>query len=132
MGWPYAFLTDLSADAKAQRRESLSHYGSIAHYYSFFPAALFLLIRLILLVKSRIERKRRGRYSSIPGSPRAKAQRLTNLGDLKAKWTRLIWWLGEDVFLMGDNWGQRDEWVLGCGYFLWLLTLSVVGTGNGM
>lgn len=131
MGWPYAFLTDLSDDAKAQRRESLSHYASIAHYYSFFPAALFLLIRLILLVKSRIERKRRGRYSSIPGSPISKAQRLTNLGELKTKWTRLIWWLGEDVFILGESWGQRDEWIFGGAYTLWLLALSIIGTGNG-
>lgn len=132
MHWPYAFLTDLTDEQKAARRDSLSHYASLAHYYSFAPAVLFLLLRLVLRVKARIERRRRGRYSSIPGSPVSKAQRLTNLGDLKAKWTKAIWWLGEDVVLRGESWGQRDEWVFGFLYTLWLLALCVVGTGNGM
>lgn len=131
MHWPYAFLTDLTDEQKAARRDSLSHYASLAHYYAFAPAALFLLLRFVLRVKARIERRRRGRYSSIPGSPVSKAQRLTNLGDLKAKWTKAIWWLGEDVVLRGESWGQRDEWVLGSLYTLWLLALCVVGTGNG-
>lgn len=131
MGWPYAFLTSLSETAKAQRRESLTHYAALAHWYSFSPAVIFLLLRLILRVKAKIERRRRGRYNSVPGSPVSKAARLTTLGDVKAKWTRAIWWLGEDVWFMGEVWGQRDEWVFGSVYMVWLLTLCVVGTGNG-
>lgn len=42
------------------------------------------------------------------------------------------WWLGEDVWLMGSHWGQRDEWILGIAWTAWLLALSIHGTGKGI
>jgi hypothetical protein len=42
------------------------------------------------------------------------------------------WWLGEDVLFLGSHWGQRDEWVLGIAWSVWLLVLSIHGTGKGM
>ncbi|KAF5023945.1 hypothetical protein F66182_3983 [Fusarium sp. NRRL 66182] len=127
MGWPYEFVT-LPEEEKHQRRLSLDHYAYIAHLSAFVPALLILLFRLI----NRVRRTRHGQhqYSQVPGSPGVKAS--------QQKWTSRVadrlaiaqWWIGEDVYFLGDHWGQRDEWVIGIAWTGWLLGLCVYGTGK--
>ncbi|KAM0353636.1 hypothetical protein ACHAPU_001649 [Fusarium lateritium] len=125
MGWPYEFLT-LTDEEKHQRRLSLDHYAYIAHLSAFAPALLFVLARLI----NRVRRGRSSGYSQVPGSPGVKANRQRWISRLMAKGPMVQWWLGEDVAFLGTRWGQRDEWVLGIAWTVWLLVLSILGTGK--
>ncbi|CVK84063.1 related to ferric reductase [Fusarium mangiferae] len=125
MGWPYEFLT-LTDEEKHQRRLSLDYYACIAHLSAFVPALLFLVIRLI----NRVRKGRNSGYLQVPGSPGVKANRQRWISRLMEKGPIVKWWLGEDVVFMGSHWGQRDEWVLGTAWTVWLIVLSVHGTGK--
>uniref|UniRef100_A0A0D2XA13 Ferric oxidoreductase domain-containing protein n=1 Tax=Fusarium oxysporum (strain Fo5176) TaxID=660025 RepID=A0A0D2XA13_FUSOF len=125
MGWPYEFLT-LTDEEKHQRRLSLDYYAYIAHLSAFVPALLFLVIRLI----NRVRKGRNSGYLQVPGSPGVKANRQRWISRVMEKGPIVQWWLGEDVVFMGRHWGQRDEWVLGTAWTVWLLVLSVRGTGK--
>ncbi|KAF5660735.1 ferric cupric reductase transmembrane component 2 [Fusarium heterosporum] len=125
MGWPYEFLA-LTDEEKHQRRLSLDYYAYIAHLSAFAPALLFVLARLI----NRVRRGRNSGYSQVPGSPGVKANRQRWISRLMSKGPMAQWWLGEDVYFWGTYWGQRDEWVLGVVWTVWLLVLSVLGTGK--
>lgn len=127
MGWPYEFLT-LTDEEKHQRRLSLDYYAYIAHLSAFVPALLFLVVRFI----NRVRKGRNSGYLQVPGSPGVKANRQRWISRVMEKGPIVKWWLGEDVVLMGSHWGQRDEWVLGTAWTVWLLVLSVRGTGKGM
>lgn len=129
MGWPYEFL-DLTTEEKAARRKSLHQHASIAHLSVYALVLIFILIYGIIYVARRIQRRRR-RYHSVAGSPHIKFERLGPLGQLNSRWTKFMWWLGDDVNLFGRHWGQNDEWVLGVVWTLWLLSLCVRDTGNG-
>lgn len=130
MAWPYEFLLNLTDDEKAARRESLDHHAAIAHWSAYGLALLFLLARGVVHVARRIHRKRR-RYETIPGSPHVKFERLGPLGQLSLRWAKLSWWMGDDVEFMNQSWGQRDEWVVGIAWTVWLLSLCVRDTGKG-
>ncbi|KAF4340458.1 ferric cupric reductase transmembrane component 2 [Fusarium beomiforme] len=125
MGWPYEFLT-LTEEEKHQRRLSLDHYACIAHISAFAPAILFLIVRLV----NRVRKGRNSGYRQVPGSPGVKANRQRWISRLLEKGPMVQWWLGEDVYFIGSHWGQRDEWILGIAWTLWLLVLSVHGTGK--
>ncbi|EXL50225.1 hypothetical protein FOCG_10259 [Fusarium oxysporum f. sp. radicis-lycopersici 26381] len=125
MGWPYEFLT-LTDEEKHQRRLSLDYYAYIAHLSALVPALLFLVIRLI----NRVRKGRNSGYLQVPGSPGVKANRQRWISRVMEKGPIVQWWLGEDVVFMGRHWGQRDEWVLGTAWTVWLLVLSVRGTGK--
>ncbi|SCV32190.1 related to ferric reductase [Fusarium fujikuroi] len=125
MGWPYEFLT-LTDEEKHQRRLSLDYYAYIAHLSAFVPALLFLVVRFI----NRVRKGRNSGYLQVPGSPGVKANRQRWISRVMEKGPIVKWWLGEDVVFMGSHWGQRDEWVLGTAWTVWLLVLSVRGTGK--
>ncbi|KAF4445517.1 hypothetical protein F53441_10770 [Fusarium austroafricanum] len=125
MGWPYEFLT-LSDEEKHQRRLTLDYYAFIAHLSAFAPMLLFIVIRLV----NRVRRGRNGGYQQVPGSPGVKANRQRWITRVLEKGPMVQWWLGEDVYFMGSHWGQRDEWVLGIAWTIWLLILSIHGTGK--
>ncbi|KAI6777932.1 uncharacterized protein J7T54_003177 [Emericellopsis cladophorae] len=133
MGWPYRFVT-LSDEEKALRRKALDTYAAKSHLSLFLPPLLFLIIRLVLLVIDRVQRKQQaqqgGRYQSVPGSPIAKAHRLGNWGLLRERVVKIGWWLEDDIFRGDESWGQRGEWILGLGWLAWLLTLCVLDTGH--
>lgn len=134
MAWPYAFL-DLNDAEKAIRRESLNHYALIAHWSAFAPIPIYLIFQVI----QKIVRKRlrptdnggRGDYQRVPGSPLAKAKQMTASGELAARWRQLKWWMGEEVYFLGNHRGERDMWILGTAWMMWLLALCVVGTNGG-
>ncbi|SPJ81658.1 related to ferric reductase [Fusarium torulosum] len=125
MGWPYEFLT-LSDEEKHQRRLSLDYYAWIAHLSAFTPALLFVIARFI----NRIRRGGSSGYSQVPGSPGVKANRQRWISRVMGKGPMVQWWLGEDVWFLGSHWGQRDEWILGVAWTVWLLVLSIHGTGK--
>ncbi|KAG5787505.1 hypothetical protein H9Q69_013426 [Fusarium xylarioides] len=125
MGWPYEFLT-LIDEEKHQRRLSLDYYAYIAHLSAFVPALLFLVFRLI----NHVRKGRNSGYRQVPGSPGVKANRQRWISRVMEKGPIVRWWLGEDVVFIGSHWGQRDEWVLGTAWTVWLLVLSVHGTGK--
>ncbi|KAL7797232.1 hypothetical protein V8C37DRAFT_370409 [Trichoderma ceciliae] len=137
MGWPYHFLT-LSQDQVLLRRQTIDRYARIAHYSALAPAAIFLLLRLLLRAARPLLRLggrgrdggHRGQYAHVPGSPIVKAQRNGTFGTLATRWRALLWWLGDDAVFGGVSWGQRDEWLLGLVWTSWLLVLCVLGTGE--
>lgn len=126
MGWPYEFIT-LTDEEKHQRRISLEYYAHVAFLSAFIPCLISVSAQLI----ARARRARRGQYSEVPGSPGAKASRQRWAARMAGRWSAAQWWLGGDVCLLGSRWGQRDEWVLGVAWTLWLLILCVRGTGKG-
>ncbi|CAM1504225.1 Fc.00g018160.m01.CDS01 [Cosmosporella sp. VM-42] len=125
MGWPYAFIT-LNDEETELRRVALDHYASIAHYSAFAPAVIYLLYGL----GCRVLRRRQGDYQEVPNSPAVKASKLSYAADKARQWRVFTWWLGDDVYFMGNHWGHRDEWVFGLAWTAWLLVLCVRGTGN--
>ncbi|CAG9941318.1 unnamed protein product [Clonostachys rosea f. rosea IK726] len=129
MGWPYEFV-DLTSEEKLLRRQANDRYAAIAHFSALAPAVLCLLFRLGLAAVKRVLAGREQRYQEVPGSPVAKARRSGFLHSYETRWRKLTWWMGDDVVFLNDSWGQRDEWVLGIAWTVWLLLLSVLGTGK--
>lgn len=134
MGWPYEFA-GLSHEEKLQRRQTLDLYACTAHYSALVPALLFLVVRLArrVAVGSGLGSGSgdQGRYEPVPPSPAVKARRRAASGGVAAQWRRLRWWLQDDVYFAGAHWGQRDEWILGLAWTVWLLVLCVLDTGKG-
>lgn len=129
MAWPYKFIT-LDKQGVAIRRAALDRYASYAHYSALLPAVLFLLFRLSRHLMRQSNGKRGG-YDSIPDSPSLKSRQLRSVGMWQMRARKVRWWLEDDAVFMGQSWGQRDQWVFGIAWFCWLLTLCIVGTGEG-
>ncbi|KAI1174471.1 ferric reductase like transmembrane component [Nemania sp. FL0916] len=129
MGWPWHFV-DLDTSQLHARRLALDRYGLIAQLSTLAPVLLFLLYRLASWGVARVTGSSRGAYAALPGSPTSKRQRLTTVGAWSQGARKVLWWFGEDVVVLGWNWGQRDQLVAGVLWAMWLLFLCVVGTGN--
>lgn len=128
MGWPYEFIT-LSEEEKELRRHTLDLYATIAHYSALTPALMFLIIKLTRYVLQYVPFTRQ-QYLEVPGSPAVKARRESGFG-LAVRWGQFKWWMSDDVVFLGQCWGQKDQWILGVVWFVWLLALCIVGTGRG-
>lgn len=154
---PWRFV-DLDAAQKHARRETIDHYGRIAHLSTILPVlagAAYQLGRWALVTyrrrghghggtgasssSSSSSHRREGIYEAVPGSPALKHRHQHQTGDvvgsLRRTARRWAWWLGGDVvFLDGhsNTWGQRDQWVFGTAWMVWLLVLSILDTGDGM
>lgn len=124
MDWPYEIITDLTDQDKAARRESLDAAARYAHYSAFVPAAIYVVYRL----GSSVLGTSRGSANYEPVASSARNRR--GASGVAATRRRVRWWLSEPVSKTGDR-GHRDEWVFGIGWALWLLYLSVNGTGTG-
>jgi hypothetical protein len=130
MAWPpYRFLTPSDAE-KAARREALDLYAGYAQFSAVLPALVFLLFRVGRYLVER-SRRRAGSYDAIPHSPSLKTRRMSNLGGWETRVRKARWWLGDQVVIGGQSWGEREQWIFGAGWFCWLLVLCVVGTGDG-
>ncbi|KAK2038678.1 ferric reductase like transmembrane component [Colletotrichum somersetense] len=127
MGWPYRFI-DLSAEEIQLRRQTLDRYGSYAHYSALAPIILALLVRLGFYLRRRWQPS--AAYDAVPVSPVLKERRQSWSGNLDAKIRKGRWWLDDDVYFMGQHWGQKDQWVFGLAWASWLLVLSVLETGD--
>lgn len=129
MAWPYSFL-DLDEAAKHARRQALDWYGILAHGSVLVVLALVLLYRLGAFLVNKLKRNQT-EYAALPGSPGLKRQRQKTSGTWAAAGRKAAWWLEEDVRCLGQNWGQRVEFIFGSIWTLWLLFLCVNGTGDG-
>ena len=132
MWWPWEFIS-LTEDEHHTRRLALDSYASLAHYSAFLPVAAFLVFRLSLRILKGLKFgvNDQGSYQQVPRSPLAKALRQSQSGELSQRWRKFTWWMGDDVYFAGQHWGQRDEWLAGLGWTVWLSILCVVGTGKG-
>ncbi|KZL72053.1 ferric reductase like transmembrane component [Colletotrichum incanum] len=127
MGWPYRFV-DLSQDEVQLRRQTLDRYGSYAQYSALVPIVLALLVRLGSYLSQRWQAG--AAYDAVPNSPVLKKRRQSWTGSWDAKIRKGKWWLADDVYFMGQHWGQKDQWVFGLAWASWLLVLSVLETGD--
>lgn len=121
MDWPYQFL-DLSRAEKHARRQSLDKYALYAQLSALIPIGLIWLYQTLNKSSSRQKRN----YTAIPSSDPDSF----NTPKQSNSWSKLRWWLGEDVVAFGEVLGQRDQWVGGLIWAFWLLVLCVAGTGN--
>lgn len=128
MGWPYKFL-DLSREEVQLRRQTLDRYGTYAQFSALTPIILALVLRLFVYLKQRVQSS--AAYDAVPDSPDLKARRQSWVGNLDANVRKVRWWLNDDVYFMGQHWGQKDQWVFGVAWFAWLLVLSTLETGEG-
>ncbi|KAH8903305.1 ferric reductase like transmembrane component [Coniochaeta sp. PMI_546] len=127
MGWPYQFINLDEAERHA-RRLTLDRYASYALLSDLLPVVLVLLYRIgCWVVKSAGSRK--GYYNAIPNSPALKFERQSETGAWRTQINKIRWWLSGDVQLFGQLYGQRDQWVFGGLWTVWLLFLCVAETG---
>lgn len=119
MDWPYQFL-DLSQAEKHARRQSLDRYALYAQLSALIPIGLVWLYQT--LNKSSSSRKRD--YTAVPSSDSFNTRKQSNW------WSKLRWWLSEDVVAFEEVLGQRDQWVGGITWAAWLLILCVAGTSR--
>ncbi|EAA30686.1 hypothetical protein GE21DRAFT_10435 [Neurospora crassa] len=119
MNWPYQFL-DLSQAEKQARRQSLDRYALYAQLSALIPIGLVWLYQT--LNKSSSSRKRD--YTAVPSSDSFNTRKQSNW------WSKLRWWLGEDVVAFEEVLGQREQWIGGFVWAMWLLVLCVAGTGR--
>lgn len=118
MNWPYQFL-DLSHAEKHARRQSLDRYALYAQLSALIPIGLIWLYQTL---NKHSTRKRD--YTAVPTSDSFNTRKQSS------SWSKLRWWLGEDVVAFGEVLGQRDQWLGGIIWALWLLILCVAGTGT--
>lgn len=135
MSWPWKFV-DLDDAEKALRREVINRYAGFAQLSAFAPLFAVLVYRLAQWAAHKVHyaggTTRRAGYSAVPESPVRKRQRQSPLGLWTARYRRLVWWLGDDVVVVGGwHLGRRDEWVFGLGWGAWMAVLCLVGTGDG-
>ena len=133
MGWPYEFPA-LTKEEKHLRRQTISQYALIAHLSALAPPLIFLAVRLAARLRpnaAAVADDTRGEYHEVPRSPVVKARRASLPGRIEARWRRLVWWMADDVYVLGVSCGQRDQWLLGTAWTLWLLALCFIGTGRG-
>ncbi|KAL2258148.1 hypothetical protein VTK26DRAFT_8653 [Humicola hyalothermophila] len=129
MAWPNYQILELSPVEKQARRQALDKYAILAQFSALVPPALVLLCRLAKwAVAAKAKSKRT--YSAVPSSPVLKTRRQSGLGSWSVRLRRARWWLGEDVVAFGTVLGQRDQWVVGLLWTLWLLLLCVLETGD--
>ncbi|VBB81863.1 Putative ferric reductase transmembrane component [Podospora comata] len=127
----YRFIEGLTEAEKQARRRALDNYGLAAQLSDLLPVVLILLYRLTKwVVRERVDGSANGEYAAVPSSPVMKKRREEGVRSWSVRKRRLRWWLGEDVVVAGHVYGQRDQWIVGVVWFLWLAVLSVKDTGE--
>ncbi|KAK4179363.1 putative ferric reductase transmembrane component [Triangularia setosa] len=127
----YRFIEGLTEAEKQARRQALNNYGLAAQLSDLLPVVLILLYRLAKwVVRERVDGSSNGEYAAVPSSPVMKKRREEGVRSWSARKRRLQWWLGEDVAVQGHVYGQRDQWIVGTAWFLWLAALSLMDTGQ--
>lgn len=129
MGFLYHFVR-LDTAQEAHRRQLLDSYGQFAQISALIPLLSFQLIFVIRFLQRKWkEYGRRKPTKKVHQSPRLsvfpKHNRLTTFSFAAA---RVRWALGEEV---ARNWGTRLEWLIGAGWTVWLILLTVRDTGDG-
>ncbi|KAM0324821.1 hypothetical protein ACHAQA_007787 [Verticillium albo-atrum] len=128
MGWPYHFLA-LSPEEVQLRRQALDRYAIYAQISALLPVFIPLINRIVERY-THSQDAGRGTYDAVPNSPLVRSRKRTVAGSWTAKAQAVRWWLGDDVYIGGESWGQRDQWVVGLGWMAWMLVLCIAGTGD--
>lgn len=122
----YRFVR-LDTAQEAHRRQLLDSYGQFAQISALIPLLSFQLI----FVTRFLGRKWNG-YARKPikvhQSPRLTDFPKHNQLTTSSFAARIRWALGEEV---ARGWGTRLEWLIGAGWTVWLLLLTVKDTGDG-
>lgn len=127
MGFLYHFVR-LDTTQQAHRRQLLDSYGQFAQISALVPLLSFQLIFVIRFLHRKW--KEYGRKPlKVHQSPRLSVfpkhkHRLTTSSFA----ARIRWALGEEV---ARNWGTRLEWLIGAGWTVWLILLTMKDTGDG-
>ncbi|KKA30988.1 hypothetical protein TD95_002942 [Thielaviopsis punctulata] len=130
MHWPLHFSSATPAE-KAQRRIALDKYARLTLLASLAPIVVLVLVRVMARARTAAH-ARNGRAavptedydesaSGRPPSPVLKSRR-GSVSRRDVSWAKVKWWLGSEVVVAGQNWGQRDLWVVGA---LWSSVLTV-------
>lgn len=126
MGFSYRFVR-LDTAQEAHRRQLLDSYGQFAQISALIPLLSFQLI----FVTRFLGRKWNG-YGGKPvkvhQSPRLSVFPDHNRLTTSSLAARIRWALGEEV---ARDWGTRLEWLIGAGWTVWLLLLTLKDTGDG-
>ncbi|XXH01280.1 hypothetical protein Hte_007635 [Hypoxylon texense] len=140
MAWPWWEIYALDAAEKEARRRSLDRHAAAAQLSALVPVAAAVLYRLAswavrrlalaLSSSSSSSSPRDAAYLAVPSSPALKRRRRSVAGSWAGASRKAAWWLGDEVVVLGVNWGQRDQVLVGVGWTVWLLLLCVVGTGR--
>ena len=128
-GWPYSFEA-LPKELRRGRRLTLDRYGQYAQLLVLLPVVVALLFRISGWA-SRAAKDRYRAYEAIPDSPSLKSERQSVRGAWATRLRQARWWLGGDVFMFDQHWGQRDQWIFGTAWFAMLLSLCFPETGKG-
>lgn len=127
MGFLYHFVR-LDTAQEAHRRQLLDSYGQFAQISALIPLLSFQLIFVIRFLQRKWKEYGGRKSIKVHQSPRLsvfpKHNRLTTFSFA----ARVRWALGEEV---ARNWGTRLEWLIGAGWTIWLILLTVRDTGDG-
>lgn len=133
------FVFNVSEEQWQLQRQVCSQYAAIAHWTSKAPVlAVVLLIFLQQICRLRqgarvLKISNKGTKSSalsVETQHNNKNRAIRRA--VAAWWQKLLWWMGDEIYLFGNSLGKRDEWILGVIWFSWLMLLCVVGKSDGM
>lgn len=129
-------LSDIQQHA---RRASLDNFALYTQLQTFIPPLLWLCYYLTRS-GARVVAKNVGKRRSA-GQNDVSLESTETLLTQKTKqplvrrgsrsFQKILWWFGGDIVFRGDAWGHRDVWIFGSIWFVWLVLLCFVDTGNG-
>lgn len=127
MGFLYHFVR-LDTTQQAHRRQLLDSYGQFAQISALIPLLSFQLILFTRFLHRKW--KEYGRKPlKVHQSPRLSVfPKQHNRRTTSSLAARIRWALGDEV---APDWGTRLEWLIGAGWTVWLLVLTVKDTGDG-
>lgn len=133
--WEFEINLQPTKEDKIARRATLDRYGRYAFASALAPVVAVFLFRLASwawATLSSSNQRRQAPYHAVSESELAKPRAgHRKRGPLRRAFQRAKWWLSEPVFVFGSLCGQRDEWVFGLVWFVWLSVLCVRETGHG-
>ncbi|KAF2020578.1 hypothetical protein BU24DRAFT_445776 [Aaosphaeria arxii CBS 175.79] len=120
----YEFVT-LDDDQKHARRMLLEFYPWIAQWSVLTVFLIFQLCFLASWIGRRgLESQMRPRSPSFNKRDGVLLVWLRRAQETFHAW---VWWMHRPLF---RNWGTRGEWIGGGIWFIWLMSLSIIQTGN--
>lgn len=126
MGFLYHFVR-LDTAQQAHRRQLLDSYGQFAQISALIPLLSFQLIFVTRFLRRKWEEYGR-KPIKVHQSPRLSIFPKHNRLTTSSIAARVRWALGEEV---AWNWGTRLEWLIGAGWTVWLILLTLKDTGDG-
>ena len=131
MGFLWHFI-DLTTEQKHQRREALDRYAFLAQVHILIPLVILQIYFAFAWLAIRLRRKVDD--TAPPSSPYLKksfTSTSTLLRETSLAWRRFVWSAGEPVEIYRSFIATRGEILGATIYTIWLLSLCVLGTGDG-